>query len=164
MTRSLSNAFVALLLLAIAGCGFHLRGTADLPASLKTMYIQGADIQQDFGLALKRALTANGVTVLTDYQQGSAVLTVLENKTERRVLSVGADAKVSEYGLHGTVRFKVSDDKGQLILDEQSVEAQRDYQFNQDQVLASGNEERTLREQLNQQLAQSVLRRLSVLK
>lgn len=164
MTRSLSNTFIALFLLAIAGCGFHLRGAADLPASLKTMYIQGADIQQDFGLALKRALTENGVIVLTDYQQGSAVLTVLENKTERRVLSVGADAKVSEYGLHGIVRFKVSDDKGQLILGEQSVEAQRDYQFNQDQVLASGNEERSLREQLNQQLAQSVLRRLSVLK
>ncbi|MBE0438817.1 MAG: hypothetical protein IBX57_03465 [Gammaproteobacteria bacterium] len=164
MTRSLSNTFVTLLLLAVAGCGFHLRGSADLPANIKKMYIQGADIKQDFGLALKRALSANGVTVLTDYQQGSSVLTVLENKTERRVLSVGADAKVSEYGLHGIVRFKVSDDKGQLILDEQSVEAQRDYQFNQDQVLASGNEERALREQLNQQLAQSVLRRLSVLK
>ncbi|MDT8370496.1 MAG: LPS assembly lipoprotein LptE [Gammaproteobacteria bacterium] len=164
MTRFLSNAFVSLLFLAVVGCGFHLRGAADLPANLKTMYIQGTDIQQDFGLALKRALSANGVTVLTDYQQGSAVLTVLENKTERRVLSVGTDAKVSEYGLHGSVRFKVSDDQGQVILDQQSVEAQRDYQFNQDQVLASGNEESALREQLNQQLAQSVLRRLSVLK
>jgi len=164
MTRSLSNTFVALLLVVIAGCGFHLRGSADLAASLKTMYIQGVDIQQDFGLALKRALMSNGVTVLTDYQQGSAVLTVLEHKTERRVLSVGADAKVSEYGLHSRVRFKVSDDQGQLVLDEQLVEAQRDYQFNQDQVLASGNEELALRDQLNQQLAQSVLRRLSVLK
>lgn len=164
MTRSLSNAFIALLLVVIAGCGFHLRGSADLSPTLKTMYIQGADIQQDFGLALKRALVANDITVLTDYQEGSAVLTVLENKTERRVLSVGADAKASEYGLHGIVRFKLSDAQGQVLIENQTVEAQRDYQFDQDQVLASGNEERALREQLNQQLAQSVLRRLSVLK
>jgi LPS-assembly lipoprotein len=164
MNRSLSNAFVALFLVVIAGCGFHLRGSADLAPSLKTMYIQGVDTQQDFGLALKRALVSNGVTVLTDYSRGSAVLTVLENKVERRVLSVGADAKANEYELGATVRFKVSDDQGKVLITEQSVQAQRDYQFDQNQVLASGNEEGELRKQLNQQLAQSILRRLSVLK
>jgi LPS-assembly lipoprotein len=50
------------------------------------------------------------------------------------------------------------------MLSEQTIEAQRDYQFDQNQVLASDNQERALREQLNQQLAQSILRRLSALK
>jgi len=164
MNRTLSNVLISFLFVALAGCGFHLRGSATLPNSLKTMYVQGVNLQQGLGLELKRGLTRNGVMVVNHYQEGSAVLTLLDNQFERRVLSVGSDAKVSEYGLHGWVSFKVSDGKGRVISDVQKVEAQRDYQFDQDQVLGKDDEERLLREQLNQQLVQSILRRLSALK
>lgn len=164
MKRSLSNVFVGLLLIVIAGCGFQLRGATDLPDSLQTMYIQGISLKNGLGLELKRGLTRNGVSVVNSYQSGSAVLTILENKSERRVLSVDRDAKVSEYEIHSSVKFSVSDDQGQLLSEAQQVEAQRDYQFDQDQVLGKDEEEQLLREQLNQQLVQSILRRLSVLK
>ncbi|MFW5426344.1 MAG: LPS assembly lipoprotein LptE [Methylophagaceae bacterium] len=163
MKRYLAKLFIGFSLLAITACGFHLRGSADLAVGLQTMYVQGVNMQQGLGLELKRGLTRNGVTVLSDYQQGSAVLTILDSKFERRVLSVGSDAKVSEYELNGIVSFKVSDDKGNVLADAQTVEAQRDYQFDQNQVLGKDEEERLLREQLNQQLVQSILRRLSVL-
>lgn len=164
MNRYLLNVLTGFTLVTLVGCGFHLRGTATLPDSLKTMYVQGVSMQQGLGLELKRGLIRNGVNVVNDYQDGSAVLTVLENKVERRVLSVGRDAKVSEYELHATVSYSVSDGKGKILSEAQQVEAQRDYQFNQDQVLGKDEEERLLREQINQQLVQSILRRLSVLK
>jgi len=163
MKRYLLNIVVGFTLLAVAGCGFQLRGSANIPASLQTMYVQGVNMQQGLGLELKRGLTRNGVTVINDYQQDSAVLTILDNKFERRVLSVGSDAKVSEYELHGIVTFKVSDGEGKVLADSQTVEALRDYQFDQNQVLGKDEEERLLKEQLNQQLVQSILRRLSVL-
>lgn len=163
MKRYLLNIVVGFTLLAVAGCGFQLRGSANIPASLQTMYVQGVNMQQGLGLELKRGLTRNGVTVLSDYQQDNAVLTILDNKFERRVLSVGSDAKVSEYELHGIVTFKVSDGEGKVLADSQTVEALRDYQFDQNQVLGKDEEERLLKEQLNQQLVQSILRRLSVL-
>lgn len=163
MKRFLLKSSTVFLVLVIAGCGFHLRGTATIPASLQTLYVQGVNMQQGLGLELKRALTRNGVTVRNDYQQGTAVLTILDNRFQRRVLSVGSDAKVSEYELHGTVTFKVSDDEGKVLADSQTVEARRDYQFDQNQVLGKDEEERLLKEQLNQQLVQSILRRLSVL-
>ncbi|MDH5357217.1 MAG: LPS assembly lipoprotein LptE [Gammaproteobacteria bacterium] len=164
MNRSLLSVFVGLSLFLLASCGFHLRGSATLPDSLKTMYVQGVNLQQGLGLELKRTLTRNGVTVVSDYQQGTAVLTVTENKVERRVLSVGSDAKVSEYGLHGLITFNVSDGQGQVLTKSQQVEAQRDYRFDQEQVLGKDEEERLLREQLDQQLVQGILRRLSALK
>lgn len=163
MKRYLLNILISFSLLAVTACGFELRGNADLPISLQTMYVQGINMQQGLGLELKRGLTRNGVTVLSDYQQGSAVLTVLDSKFERRVLSVGSDAKVSEYELHGIVNFKVSDNEGNILNDSQQVEAQRDYQFDPNQILGKDEEERLLREQLNQQLVRSILRRLSVL-
>jgi LPS-assembly lipoprotein len=163
MKHYLLKSSTVFLLLIIAGCGFHLRGTATIPASLQTLYVQGVNMQQGLGLELKRTLTRNGVTVRNDYQQGTAVLTILDNRFQRRVLSVGSDAKVSEYELHGIVTFKVSDGDGKVLADSQTVEARRDYQFDQNQVLGKDEEERLLKEQLNQQLVQSILRRLSVL-
>lgn len=164
MNRSILTSFVVFSLIVLASCGFHLRGSADLVDSLKVMYIQGVNLKQGLGLELKRNLTRNDVSVLANYQEGSAVLTIVENKVERRVLSVGSDAKVSEYELFGTVKFNISDKNGQLLAENQQVEARRDYQFDQDQVLGKEEEEHLLREQLNQQLAQSIVRYLSALK
>lgn len=164
MSRSLSNVILGLLFVVIAGCGFHLRGSASLPDSLKPMYIQGVNIQRGIGLELKRSLVANGVKIMPDYQAGTAVLTVLDNTFERRVLSVGSDAKVSEYQIYATLRYKLADKEGQVVIQSDRVEAVRDYQFDQNKVLAANQEESELRRALNEQLVQSLLRRLSVLK
>ena len=164
MSRSLLNVFIGLLLVAIAGCGFQLRGAVPLPDSMKLMYVQGINVQQGLGLALKRGLKQNGIQVVNDYEKDSAILTVLENKFERRVLSVGNNAKVSEYELYGALTFKVTDGQGKLLVEPEQLEAIRDYQFDQTQVLSSDGEEAILHEQLNQQLVDSLLRRLSAVK
>ena len=39
MKRVVSNSIIAVLFLYLMGCGFHLRGAADLSDSLKTMRI-----------------------------------------------------------------------------------------------------------------------------
>tara|TARA_R110001583_G_scaffold60577_3_gene179839 strand:- start:11887 stop:12381 length:495 start_codon:yes stop_codon:yes gene_type:complete len=164
MSRSLLNVFMGLLLVAIAGCGFQLRGAVPLPDNLKIMYVQGINVQQGLGLAIKRGLKQNGIQIVDDYEKDSAILTVLENKFERRVLSVGTNAKVSEYELYSSLTFKVIDGQSKLIVEPFKLEAIRDYQFDQTQVLSSDGEEAILREQLNDQLVQSLLRRLSAVK
>ncbi|HEC58150.1 hypothetical protein LCGC14_0523970 [marine sediment metagenome] len=164
MSRSLLNVFIGLVLVVMAGCGFQLRGDVPLPDNLKVMYIQGINIQSGMGLELKRSLKQNGIHVVNNYEKGSALLTILENTYERRVLSVGNNAKVNEYELYGSLQFKVTDDQGKLIVEPFKVQAIRDYQFDQTQVLSSDGEEAFLREQINQQLIDSVLRRLSAIK
>ena len=164
MKRSLSSVFVSFLFVTLVACGFQLRGAVEVPENLKSIYVQGINLKQDLGRDLKRGLTDNGIEVLDDYQEGKAVLTVLENKADRRVLSVGSDGKVSEFLLYGAVRFKIADGDGQVLIANEEVEAWRNFQFNQEAVLGMSEEENALRQQLNQQLVQSILRRLSVLK
>jgi len=164
MKRSLSQVMLGFMLMALASCGFHLRGAADIPDFLKTIYVQGVDLNTGLGRELKLGLTRNGVNVVTDYQDDAAVLTVTENSIERRVLSVGSDAKVSEYELFGTAKFTIVDSQGKALAEQQEVHAVRDLQFDQDQVLGKVEEAQLLREQINQQMVQSILRRLSVLK
>ena len=163
MNRTVMNVFVGFLLVVIAGCGFQLRGAANIPESLKTMYVQGVSFQSGIGLELKRGLVSNDVTVLTEYQEGSAVLSLFEPKFERRVLSVGGDAKVREYQLYAAVTVKLTDANNKVLIESDKIEALRDYVFDEAQVLASDQEEALLRRELNEQLAQNILRRLSVL-
>ena len=162
--RQLGWMLLGLAVMLTAGCGFHLRGTASLPQSIDTLFIQGIDLLDSRGSALKEGLENNGVKVASKYKAGQAVMTIVDNIQERRVLSVGSDAKVSEYELYGALRFTVSDGDGKSLLAAQVVEARRDYQFDQEQVLSADEEEILLREQIDQQLVQAVLRRLSALK
>ena len=165
MNRIVSNCLLGLVLLTMAACGFQLRGQATVSDALKTLYIQGVDTRQDqFGVELKRALIRNGIEVLDEYQEGAALFTVLENRYNRNTLSVGSDALVREYELETIVVFQVTDENGELIGSKQRVEARRDYQFDRTQILAMDEQERVLREDLNQQMVQSILRRLSVMK
>lgn len=163
MKRYLSNFVVIFSLMVLVGCGFHLRGAVQLPDSLQTIYVDGLSTKRGVGLTLKQNLVSNGILVVDSYESGSAVLKVLDNQFERRVLSVGSDAKVSEYELHGLIRYSVIDGQQQTVIDQEEVEAQRDYQFDQDDVLGKAEEERELREQLNQQLVRAIMRRLSTL-
>ena len=164
MKRVVSNSVVAFLLMLIMGCGFHLRGAADLSDNLKVMHIEGVNLQRDIGLYLKRGLVSNGIIVVEQAQADSAVLKIIENKFDRRVLSVGSNAKVSEYELYALIRFSVMDAQGKTLAEGQSVEAQRDYQFDEGEVLGRESEDALLRDQLNQELVQSILRRLSAIK
>ncbi len=167
MKQLMLTGLITILMLALTGCGFHLRGTtvlSKLPDSLGTIYIQGVNTNQGLGRELKRNLINSGASIVDSYAEGSAILTIVESSIERRMLTVDTDAKVSEYELRGIVRFSVSDISGELLVEDQQVERQRDYQFDKNQVLSSEEEERLLREQLNQQLVQAVLRRLFALK
>ena len=162
MKRTVLNGFISLLLLSLVGCGFQLRGTAQLPDSIKTMRIDGISNNRSIGLKLKRALIGNGIVIADS--NDAAVLKVVKYDFERRVLSVGSNAKVSEYELFSELEFIVLDAQGDVLSEQQSVSAQRDYQFDEDEVLGRESEEQLLREQLDQQLIQSVLRRLSAIK
>lgn len=164
MNRVVLTSFMGLMLMLLAGCGFQLRGEASVPDELKTLYIQGVNTQQNsLGVQLKRDLKRNGIKVLEDYKEGAAIFTVLENRYQRHVLSVGSGAKVREYELEAWVVYQVTDENGELIGEKQRVEARRDYQFDETQILAMDEQERVLREDLNKQIVQSILRRLSAL-
>lgn len=165
MNRLALSGFLGFLMLTLASCGFQLRGSASVPEALKTLYIQGVNTRQDeFGIELKRALLRNDIRVVEEYEKGAALFTVLENEYERHVLSVGSDAKVREYEVETWVVYQISDENGELIGDKQRVEARRDYQFDRGQILAMDEQERVLRDDLNQQMVQSILRRLSAMK
>ena len=162
--QALKLSLIAMLAAMLMACGFQLRGAADLPASIQTMYMQGINIRDGFGLQLKRTLNRNGIEVLSEYQEGAALMTFTTNRLQRRVLSVGVQtAKVSEYELILDVVFDLSDADQNKLIENERFEARRDYQFDPQQVLGRDAEEELLRNEMYEQLSQAILRRLSAL-
>jgi len=152
--------FGAAALVLLGACGFHLQGHHALPAQLRISYVQAADRQSDFVQDLRKELLTSGARLTTDDKEATAVVRILADTFQRRVLSVSVTDQPAEYEITYTVRFSVSfGDKE--VLPAQEVSAVRDYTFDETILLAKQNEEAILREALAHDLADVVMRRLA---
>jgi LPS-assembly lipoprotein len=148
------------VLLFLSACGFHLQGHTPLPAPLHVTFVQAADRQSDFVQDLRKELLTSGAHLTTQKEEATAVVRVLTDSFQRRVLSVSATDQPAEYEITYTVRFAVNfGDKE--VLPTQEVSGVRDYTFDETILLAKENEEAILREALAHDLADVVMRRLA---
>jgi LPS-assembly lipoprotein len=153
--RAASLALLAAALLA--GCGFHLRGQAQLP--FETLHIPGAS---PLVVELKRNLAAASKTRLVDSPaQAQAVLGFTEETRDKVILSFNTAGRVQEYQLRYRVGFRVSDPKsGQVYLATKEILLTRDVTYSDAQVLAKETEEALLYRDMQSDMVQQILRRM----
>jgi LPS-assembly lipoprotein len=150
----------ALLLPALAACGFHLQGVARLPPAFATTQLVAEDRYTDFHRALEDTLRASGSRVAGS--GATATIEVLTDDSGQRVLSVSASNTPTEYEVYYTVRYRVRiGDKE--VLSPKVLTLTRDYSFNTIAVLAKEQEQDQIRAALARELAALVMRRLTAL-
>ena len=152
----------AVLLLALAGCGFQLQGRVPLPVTLASTWIEAEDDQTDFVVDLRRALRASGATLATRRQDASAVLRVQRDELTESVLSVSGRNIPREFELIYTVRIEV-ESGGRTLLPAEQFAVSRDLSFDESALLAKEREQEVLRAALARDLVGVVMRRLSSL-
>ncbi len=146
--------------LLIGGCGFHLEGRLLLPAAMQRPYIEAPDQQSDFVQSLRRQMLIAGAHPVDSPQRATAVIDILYDAPTRRVLSVSAQNRPTEYQLTYTVRFSVTAG-GKELLRPQQVSSFRSYSFDESLLLAKDHEEAILRQAMGHDLADIVMQRLS---
>lgn len=149
--------------LLLSACGFHLRGEVKLAPELNKVYLQGGDPYDPLVREWTRSLIAAGVTVVEEVKDATAIVQILRNSGERRVLSVRSTGKVQEYELYQTLDFRVRDTAGRELLDVQHLELARDYLFDPNDVLGKASEEETLRRDMRRDLVRLAMLRLEAL-
>jgi LPS-assembly lipoprotein len=154
------RALAAGALWGVSACGFHLQGHKALPAALRISYVQAADRQSDFVQDLRKELLSSGARLTASSEDATAVVRVLTDRFQRRVLSVSVTDQPAEYEITYTVRFAV-DFGDKEVLAAQELSAVRDYTFDETILLAKENEEAILRAALAHDLADVVMRRLA---
>ena len=144
--------------MVLAGCGFRLRGTADLP--FQTLYIPNA--VTGIALDLKRSIQAGtDAKVVEDAKAADAVLAFSHETRQKEILSLNAAGRVREFRLRYRVGFRVHDGKGNDYVPLSSMELTRDVSFNDAEVLAKEAEEQLLFRDMQSDMVQQIMRRLA---
>ena len=143
----------------LTGCGFHLRGHIELPESMKTIYVKAPQVElRD---EISSALEASGATVVKDPAAGSAVVSVLRARYRREVRTVDQRGKSTGYILFLDVDYQITDSQGNVVVKKTRTSARRDYTFDVNQALVAQRQEELLRQELREDVAQSILRRMA---
>ena len=150
---------VVILALVLAGCGFALRGSQPLPASLERPYIETGREGARLARELRRQFEVAGARPLARDDDASAVVRILENDTGQRILSVTTTGGPEEYEVFHIVRFEVDVD-GRRVFGPQDLRLTRDYTFDKNDVLGKRQEYDTLSAALRKEMASLMLRRL----
>jgi LPS-assembly lipoprotein len=163
-SRTAAIALACLLALAVllAGCGFQLRGRADLP--FDTLYVEGMDYSSFTG-QLKRAIESGSATRLTSSPDtAQAVLQLLGESQERQILALSAGGRVREFELRYRVRFRLHDGRGREWLPSDEVVLRRDLTYDDTQVLAKEQEAQLLFKDMQNDAVVQVLRRIQAVR
>ncbi|MEJ2713661.1 MAG: LPS assembly lipoprotein LptE [Acidihalobacter sp.] len=123
-------------------------------------YISGAASDDTLVRALRSTLQANGVQVVSDARNATAILQIESLKTSRSVLSVNADGTVAAYQLLMQLAYSVRATQGDWHIPTQELQTRRHYSYSDSQVLAKSSEVNQLRDSMSRDLASLALLRL----
>ena len=147
-----------LMALPLAGCGFQLRGSAKLP--YESLFVDLPESSQ-FGAELKRYLrtgTDTRITAVRDDAQ--AILVPVREARSKTILSLSSSGRVREFRLKYNVDVRVTDRQGRDLIAPLVLVIERDFAFNDNQVLAKEGEEALIYRDMQADLIQQLLRRI----
>ena len=154
----------AILAAVLTGCGFQLRGTLSGNLPYKTMMIALPDTSE-VRVWLERYINAAGTTeIIDDPKLADATFQQLSDSRIKTILSINAQGRVREYRLQLNYRFRVVNAKGQILVPPNDVSLSRDITFDDSNVLAKDLEEGLLWRDMNNDLVNQIMRRLSIIK
>lgn len=160
------RAALALAVALLAGCGFHLAGTRQLPSQLSWVYIDVVTPYQvekpPLEAALRTRILRRGGVVTGNAGAARTVLRISDLTETREVLSVDPFGKAVEYQLTTRLKYELLED-GQPVVAGDTMRVSRDYSFNAQQVLAKEAEEARLQTFIQDELAELLLLRLEAL-
>ena len=159
MTRLLVG-FLAFCTALLAGCGFQLRGEAQLPFA--SAYVDAPDASV-LAPSLRQALSAQD-KLAPKVQDAPVRIRLVDERREKNILSLSGGGKVREYRLIYKVTLKVTDSMDKELIAPVELEQQREFSFDDALILAKEAEEASLNRAMEQEILRQALRRLSYVK
>lgn len=155
------------LTLALAGCGFRLRGALKLPfASLRSNLSE----QSEIGRELRAQLQASGVQLVEPALAGQlqapaeVELTVLNEQRERAVVGITSIGQVRELQLRVRFKFRVRSGQGRDLIDDLELLQERDLSYDEALVLGKQAEEELLYREMQSDIVRQLMRRLAAIR
>lgn len=149
------------LALLSGGCGFQLRTDVDLPPEMAKTRMVINDEYSTLARQVRNMLEQNGVQFVS-MDDATAVLEIPVNTVATDVLTIGDNARVREFRISHTVRFRLVDADGQVLLDWQNLRQAREVSFDEQRILAGSREQEYLEKELAETLSRMIVSRLEI--
>ncbi len=150
---------LASCIMSLAACGFHLRGDTLMP--FKTLSIKAVNPSSPMVLELRRNLETSHVKLVDKPELAEVVLNIVSEQPEKQILTLDGGGRVSEYQLRYRVSLRAYDNEQREWLPAVELLVNRDFSYDDTQILAKQSEELMLYQSMHTDMAQQIMRRLS---
>ena len=131
--------------LVLTACGFHLRGSYNIPSTIKHLELK-LDTNSTLYFPLRDALQQAGIQLdSSDY-----TLEILEDSLNKQTTNTDSRAKAAEYTLYYTVVYQLKNNEDKTIYPERRLLLRRSYQYDTTAIVGKTAEEETLIRELYQ--------------
>ena len=151
------------LLLILSACGWQLRGSGG-EATVARLHINSSTPNSVFTRTLERYLQGSGTKLVDSASKAEYSLRITQEKSKRRTATVSASARISERLLEEQVEYLVTRSDGTVAIERSTASVERIYEYNEDNVLATEDEARLLKNEMYNDLARQIANRLRHLK
>lgn len=146
--------------LALSACGFHLRGSDEGAKLAHKLYIEGPVTEGSFLSAFGTALTDVGGGIVKTPIAASGIIHLYRATYVRQPITLSRTGRANGYDLSYRIVYDVRSPKGEVLQPRKEFEVKRDYFNDQTLPLAQLAEEAQIREEIEKEAAQSLLRRV----
>jgi outer membrane lipopolysaccharide assembly protein LptE/RlpB len=151
---------VFLLGLTISGCGFRLAGDTSLPPELKQIYLVTHDFSNQQRDALRRQLERAGAEVASQADTPAVLLSVsLKIAPDRRLVTSASNGRIVER-ITRSLNYSLKDADGKPLAAAATLTREKDIVLDDDNLLSSTVERRSVIEDIEQALYDGLIRQL----
>ncbi len=154
---AISLLVVSLLLQA---CGFKLRGNVAISPDLAPVYVKDQGGTSQIAVLLRDAFSRQGITVVNDSSQANTVLSLSQERFDRKVLTVSSTGQVQEYSLIYAVEFFVVGKDNTELLRNTVVNIERVLRFDESALSAKSAEANVLQKNMLSDASRQILRQM----
>tara|TARA_B110000285_G_C15042433_1_gene572508 strand:+ start:630 stop:1130 length:501 start_codon:yes stop_codon:yes gene_type:complete len=158
----MKNLLPIAMILLLSACGWQLRNSQVVPTDLGSLYLSSNDAHSDLIQELTRALNVYGAKIVSSSTDASYSVVIVDFRQTRRTGTINAAARVAEYQLNEEVDFLIVGADGVQLIPLSTASVERVYEFNEQDVLASDNEERRVKNGMREEIVRQILNRLRV--
>jgi LPS-assembly lipoprotein len=156
----INKSVILIMALISSACGYHLRGALELPQGMQNVYLEGgsAQLREQF----KRAMEISSVKLSNSPENAGIIVKIFDEDNRRRVLSLSSGGIANDFELSYRFEYELVDSKNKVLMPRQPIEIKREYYNDQLAIIAKGNEEAVIRDEMYQQAVRSIVNRARV--
>ncbi len=157
----LTLCLLSISILSLSACGFHLRSYAESVSSIKELSLDCPNTSSwELCHHLKQTLLLNGILITDNAPLQLTISSMIQNS---RVLSLQPNASAAELDLISEVSYSITSTTDNAIKHEQTVDIKNSYRHDSSALLAKERERDELQLQLSKQLAEEIVRQITIL-